>query len=197
MFWNLSKFAESLIPILDKDSDIARNIAVDVLNDFPKIFEGKWLDKMREKFGFSSKFKDDYKIISEFLNLIKEEGLDYTKAFRSLIIDNDEGFSFSNFEFKDSMASKKWFNSWKTRLHKEKKDIQNISKSMKKINPIYIPRNHIIEKVINELVQGKGNNMLEKILELTEKPYTYQKDCKYFELPPNPSEEVVNTFCGT
>ena len=111
---------------------------------------------MREKFGFSSKFKDDYKIISEFLNLIKEEGLDYTKAFRSLIFDNDEDFSFSNFEFKDSMASKKWFNSWKTRLYKEKKDIQNIFKSMKKINPIYIPRNHIIEKVINELVQGKG-----------------------------------------
>ena len=53
MFWNLSKFAESLIPILDKDSDIARNIAVDVLKDFPKIFEEKWLDKMREKFGFS------------------------------------------------------------------------------------------------------------------------------------------------
>ena len=68
---------------------------------------------------------------------------------------------------------------------------------MKKINPIYIPRNHIIEKVINELVQGKGNKMLEKILKLTEKPYTHQKDSKYFELPPNPSEEVTNTFCGT
>jgi len=197
MFWNLSKFAESLIPILDNDSDIARNIAVDVLKDFPRIFEGKWLDKMREKFGFSSKFKDDYKIISEFLNLIKEESLDYTKAFRSLIFDNDKDFSFSNFEFKDSIASKKWFNSWKNRLHKEKKDIQNISKSMKKINPIYIPRNHIIEKVINELVQGKGDNMLEKILKLTEKPYTKQKDSKYFELPPSPSEEVANTFCGT
>ena len=68
---------------------------------------------------------------------------------------------------------------------------------MKKINPIYIPRNHIIEKVINELVQGKGYNMLEKILKLTEKPYTKQKDSKYFELPPSPSEEVANTFCGT
>ena len=39
MFWNLSKFAETLIPILDNDSDIARNIAVDVLKDFPRIFE--------------------------------------------------------------------------------------------------------------------------------------------------------------
>ena len=76
-------------------------------------------------------------------------------------------------------------------------DFQNIFKSMKKINPIYIPRNHIIEKVIDELVQGKGNNMLEKILKLTEKPYTQQKDSKYFELPPSPSEEVTNTFCGT
>ena len=68
---------------------------------------------------------------------------------------------------------------------------------MKKINPIYIPRNHILEKVINELIQDKSITMLEKILELIEKPYTHQKNSKYFELPPNPSEEITNTFCGT
>ena len=38
--------------------------------------------------------------------------------------------------------------------------------------------------------------MLEKILKLTEKPYTKQKDSKYFELPPSPSEEVANTFAA-
>jgi len=197
MFWNISKFAESLIPILDEDSDIARNIAVDVLKDFPRIFEKKWLDNMRKKFGFSSKYKEDNQIISEFLNLIKDESLDYTKSFRNLIFDNNKDLSFGNFEFKKSVASRIWFNSWKNRLHKEKKDIQNIFKSMGKINPIYIPRNHIIEKVINELIQGKGNNMLEKILKLIEKPFKHQKDSKYFELPPNPSEEIINTFCGT
>ena len=197
MFWNLSKFAESLIPILDEDPNVARSIAIDVLKDFPRLFENIWLDNMRKKFGFSSKFKGDSQIISEFLNLIEGESLDYTQSFRNLIFDNNQDFSYRNFEFKESIASKRWFDSWHTRLHKEKIDIQNVFKSMKKINPIYIPRNHILEKVINELIKNKSNTMLEKILELIEKPYTHQKNSKYFELPPNPSEEITNTFCGT
>jgi uncharacterized protein YdiU (UPF0061 family) len=132
MFWNLSKFAESLIPILDEDPNVARSIAIDVLKDFPRLFENTWLDNMRKKFGFSSKFKGDSQIISEFLNLIEGESLDYTKSFRNLIFDNNKDFSYRNFEFKESTDSKKWFDSWKTRLRREKTDIQNVFKSMKK-----------------------------------------------------------------
>ena len=148
------------------------------------------LDKLDDYYNAYNKLREHWKrslnvglykeVLNETLTDISNDALDilndrlfvtyYDITSKQQIVkssfDNNEDFSYRNFEFKESTDSKKWFDSWKSRLCKEKIDIQNVFKSMKKVNPIYIPRNHILEKVINESVQHESNTMLEKILKL-------------------------------
>ena len=66
MLWNLSKFAECLIPLLDNNFETAKK-AINCLEIYPKYFEECWLDEMRKKLGFKKKIKDDHILINDFL----------------------------------------------------------------------------------------------------------------------------------
>ncbi len=68
---------------------------------------------------------------------------------------------------------------------------------MKKINPLYIPRNHLVEKVINEAINNENYQPLEDILEVINNPYSKKIDDIFYTATPNPDERVYQTFCGT
>ena len=85
MLWNLSKFAELIvIPLLSDNIEDAKKIAIEYLKEFPEIFEKNWLKEMRRKIGLTSIQNEDIKIINDFLELIKNENLDFTLSFRNL-----------------------------------------------------------------------------------------------------------------
>ena len=64
-------------------------------------------------------------------------------------------------------------------------------------NPIYIARNHLVEKAINSILENDDFSVMRKMLSLLKKPFKEIKSEKEFSLTPNPQEIVVNTFCGT
>src|SRR5271156_172778 len=49
--WNLARFAETLLPLLDSDQEKAIAVAMKVLGDYPALFERYWLAGMRKKLG--------------------------------------------------------------------------------------------------------------------------------------------------
>ena len=67
---------------------------------------------------------------------------------------------------------------------------------MKLVNPVYIPRNHIIEKIINEALQNNYksfrafNNCLSN-------PFEEKKEYIEYSNAPLENEKVLETFCGT
>ena len=84
MLWNLSKFAECLIPLLDNNFETAKKKAINCLEIYPKYFEKCWLDEMRKKLGFKKKIKDDHILINDFFKIMQKNNMDFTLSFRNL-----------------------------------------------------------------------------------------------------------------
>ena len=187
--WNLSRFAECLIPLIDNNEDKAIQLATEAIDNFQNIYEEKWLNMMRDKLGLFGKTKDDKKLIDDLLTWMEKNKADYTNTFCYLM-----NISIGNSSLYDDKEFINWSNNWKNRIF-----INNISKDksielMKKTNPIIIPRNHKVE----EALKAANENDLEvmnRLLSNLDNPYSEQKDIEDYQLPS--INEDYQTFCGT
>ena len=127
-----------------------------------------------------------------------QNGADFTLTFRSLssaIKGNDDHFlkCFVNHE-----EPKDWLKKWKKSLKKEKGNLDdNVVESLNSINPIYIPRNHMIERAIREYQENNTHKIMDELLEVTANPFLDQKNKEDYALPAKEDEQVTQTFCGT
>ncbi len=197
MLWNLSKFAECLLPFLNEDLNKSRKKAIDILNIFPEYFNKYWLKEMSKKIGISNIKKKDQLLINDLLKILADENLDFTLSFRNL----SKVDSYNDNIFFDKIKDKKkfgdWINRWNKRLQYERKDISKIKCMLDDVNPAYIPRNHIIEKIITAAEDKNDFSPMKKLLSIIEKPFVTQNVNIKYESAPKPHEIVSNTFCGT
>ncbi len=188
--WNLSRFAECLIPLININQDKAINQATEIINTFEKKYEEKWLNMMRGKLGLFNENDKDKSLILDLLTWMHQKKLDYTNTFCHLMNDEikkDIKFEDENFQ--------NWKIRWKERLRENSDNYQNYKKLMKSFNPIVIPRNHKVEEVLSEANQNNFEP-LERLLEILKKPYHNQSDILDYQIPSS-SNEKYQTFCGT
>ncbi len=188
--WNLSRFAECLIPLININQDKAINQATEIINTFEKKYEEKWLNMMRGKLGLFNENDKDKSLILDLLTWMHQKKLDYTNTFCHLMNDEikkDIKFEDENFQ--------NWKIRWKERLRENSDNYQNYKKLMKTFNPIVIPRNHKVEEVLSEANQNNFEP-LERLLEILKKPYNNQSDILDYQIPSS-SNEKYQTFCGT
>tara|TARA_B100001175_G_scaffold143911_1_gene122211 strand:+ start:124 stop:1569 length:1446 start_codon:yes stop_codon:yes gene_type:complete len=187
--WNLTRFAECLIPLINKKENEAINIAKETIDNFQNIYEVKWLNMMRDKLGLFSEDKNDKKLINDLLIWMDNNEADYTNTFCHLMnikIENPEIYNKEDFI--------NWSNLWQKRL-----SINNNSKKksldlMKASNPILIPRNHKVEEALTAANEG-DLRVLDKFLSVLNKPYDVQENIEDYQLPSINKE--YQTFCGT
>ncbi len=187
--WNLARFAECLIPLIDKDEDKAIKLATDLIDNFQNIYENKWVNMMRDKLGLFGEDKNDKKLINDLFNWMEKNKADYTNTFCNLMdINADEIYKNNDFI--------NWKNEWKKRseLNNSTKEKQN--KLMKSNNPIVIPRNHKVEEALVEADKGSLDKM-KKLLTILKKPYDNQNNIEEYQVPAPLSNEKYQTFCGT
>jgi len=79
--WNLARFAECIIPLIDQDEQKAISIATETINNFEKLYEEKWLNMMRDKLGLFGEDKDDKHLIFELLTWMENNKADFTNTF--------------------------------------------------------------------------------------------------------------------
>ena len=189
--WNLARFAETLLPLIDKNKDKAIKIVTEIINNFGEIYKKNWLEMMRKKLGLIEKKNNDEKLINDLLSLLHEQKADYTNTFCSLMnedVQNDK--IFNNKEFID------WHQKWKERLAKNNNSTEESLKLMRSVNPIVIPRNHKVEEVL-EAANKDDLNPFHDFLKVLEKPYENQLKNNNYQSPAPPSEKKYQTFCGT
>ena len=104
--------------------------------------------------------------------------------------------SFFNDLFNNSSALHSWIERWQQRLKQESRPDQQRQTHMLKANPLYIPRNHQIERVIGSAVEGNLKPFNELMSVLSE-PYIYNAKYSDYEKPPELTEVVQQTYCGT
>lgn len=189
--WNLARFGECIIPLVDDDQDNAIKIITEVINNFEKIYEDKWLNMMRDKLGLFGEDKNDKKLISDLLTLMQNHHADYTNTFCYLM-----NFKTENNQMFNDKDFVNWFNRWETRVKKNNISKEKYLKLMQSSNPLVIPRNHKVE----EALKAAGENNLEvmnKLLTVLKKPYDHQNDIIQYQSPSPLSEKKYQTFCGT
>jgi uncharacterized protein YdiU (UPF0061 family) len=187
--WNLSRFAECLIPLIDNNEDKAIQLATEAIDNFQNIYEEKWLNMMRDKLGLFGKTKDDKKLIDDLLTWMEKNKADYTNTFCYLM-----NISIGNSSLYDDKEFINWSNNWKNRIFINNNSKDKSIELMKKTNPIIIPRNHKVE----EALKAANENDLEvmnRLLSNLDNPYSEQKDIEDYQLPSN--NEGYQTFCGT
>ena len=187
--WNLARFAECLIPLIDKNEDTAIKLATDLIDNFQNIYEDKWLNMMRDKLGLFGEDKNDKKLINDLFNWMEKNKADYTNTFCNLMDINSDQI-YKNNDFID------WKNEWKKRSELNNSTKEKQSKLMKSNNPIVIPRNHKVEEALAEADKGSLDKM-KKLLAILKNPYDYQNNFQEYQTPAPSSNEKYQTFCGT
>jgi len=188
--WNLARFAECLIPLIDKNEETAIKIATDVIDNFQNIYEKKWLNMMRDKLGLFGEDKNDRQLIDDLLNWMEKYKIDYTNTFCHLMeIKIDEN------TYKDE-AFITWFDVWKKRSKLNNSSKEKQIELMKKNNPIVIPRNHKVEEALTEANNGNLEKM-KKLNDILKNPYSNQEDIAEYQVPAPIGNEKYQTFCGT
>jgi len=85
--------------------------------------------------------------------------------------------------------------SWFSKLEDRRKINKNFNKTNNKYNPKIIPRNHLVERILNES-ENDNYTTLYKFLENLNNPYS-EKVSSEFQRAPSEEEKVHQTFCGT
>lgn len=181
--WNLTRLAEALLPLFDEDQEKAVTMAKEELEKFPSLFDKAHLEIFSKKIGLPQ--NNDPELIRALLDLMTSQKTDFTLTFRSL--SNSPDSFLLNFE--DEEPAQDWLARWNAG------GIPDTS-LMKVINPVYIPRNHRIEEVIEAANRGNFNPFHE-LHKALQNPYNEQEGFEKLQQPPRPEEIVCNTFCGT
>ncbi|MED1799219.1 protein adenylyltransferase SelO [Brevibacillus porteri] len=190
--WNLSRFAETLLPLLHENEAQAVKMAEDALGEFSKLYHSNWLRGMRAKLGLFNEEEQDEALIVGLLNMMKEHRADYTNTFRALTINQPEGtVLFGTSEFTE------WHEQWKARLTRQPEDIEAVQQVMKNSNPAVIPRNHRVEEALEAAWKEGDNTVMERLLAVLSDPYAYTPEQVAYTTLPAESARPYQTFCGT
>ena len=188
LLWNLSRLADCLIPLIETDEKTAIAMLNRELNIIPEKFLQEFNQRIAAKLGLKYQMGDD-EMIQTWLEYLESEKLDFTLSFRKLadiIETSDSAF------FKKTDLFNKFESLWRPRLA----DISALKEKMNSLNPFFIPRNHHIEKAIQDAILGNFSTFHELHAVLS-KPFEEQPRWAHYASPPTEEEKIKNTFCGT
>jgi uncharacterized protein YdiU (UPF0061 family) len=189
--WNLARFAECIIPLIDQDEQKAISIATETINNFEKLYEEKWLNMMRDKLGLFGEDGDDKHLIFELLTWMENNKADFTNTFCNLMgIQSIKDPIYQNQEYLN------WTTKWKKRLEKNNTAKEKYLELMRSVNPIFIPRNHKVEEALKDASENKLET-LNQLLEVIKSPYKDNGMLKDYQQPMSNENGNYKTFCGT
>jgi uncharacterized protein YdiU (UPF0061 family) len=196
--WNLARFAETLLPLIDPDIDEAVGLATEVVAAFMDQFDARFLTGMRGKLGLSSARDEDAELVRALLTTMQHSRADFTLTFRRLALLAHAPVEQPRFRelFTADSAIDQWLEQWRKRLAIDPQSGPERATSMRATNPALIPRNHRVEFALTAAESG-DYTPFRKLLGILQRPYEEHPDAAEYSLPPEPSERVLQTFCGT
>lgn len=190
--WNLSRFAETLLPLLHVNQEQAVKLAQNAISDFAGLYRCNWLAGMRAKLGISNEELQDESLIEDLLSMMQKYRADYTNTFRALTFDKPEDtVLFGTAEFIQ------WHERWQARLERQQEPKASSQQLMRSSNPALIPRNHRVEDALEAAVKQGDYSVIERLLDVLSTPYAHSPEQGDYSMPPAPSTRPYRTFCGT
>lgn len=189
--WNLCRLAEALLPIIHKDRVTATQLASDVINTFPRLYQMKWLAMMRAKLGLTDAMAGDDALVFALLEWMEATKADYTGIFFDLSYRDNPATALTQ-----DTVFMAWYQQWRNRLRLNEQTFEQSQLDMRKYNPAVIPRNHQVEKAL-EAALGDDFTVFNHLMTVLSTPYIHSETLYPYQQPPLPSERVYQTYCGT
>jgi len=198
--WNLARLTQALLPLLDDDNERAIEKGQSIIDGFPALVQAAYRDGMRKKLGLTGDEPGDIPLIQDLLELMQQQGSDFTLTFRRLAeLAAPEGeldSSISSF-FEFDPAFDPWLQQWQARFDQDARDYAIRVKDMLTVNPVFIPRNHLVEEAIVAAESNLDFAPFHALVEVVTQPFDFDTTLTHYAKPPLPGQEVRQTFCGT
>lgn len=189
--WNLARFAETLLPLLDPDPKKAVADALEVLGEYPALFERYWLAGMRKKLGLQTGETGDVELIRSLLDWMQTSRADFTNTFRDL--SSEESPAGGRYQDPNFQA---WYSRWQDRLNRDGRPNTSACAVMRAVNPAVIPRNHRVEEALSAAEDHDDLSVVHRLLAALASPFDAGADLAQYHDPPV-DECNYRTFCGT
>ena len=195
--WNLARLAETLLPLIDPDDDDnAVMVATNLINRFIPQYTDIWTDGMRAKIGLSTAEDTDADLLNDLFTAMQGQGVDYTGFFRALATAATGDDDAVTALFDDANAITPWLARWHDRLLRDPQSPTDRARTMDTINPIYIPRNHLVEQALNAAEAGDYTPFNDLLAVLSD-PFTKRDGLERYASPAPADFGPFQTFCGT
>ena len=190
LVWNLAKFAESILSLIDKNEEQSIKQLTQVLQLVMPSYQEYFYKEFCKKLGLKSVNNKNIKLIEDYLKILDVESIDFTLSFRDLSKIINERLNLNDSIFSKSKNFNSWYLKWKKEIN-----LNEISNKMDLNNPCYIPRNHLIENALSKAIEGNMSE-INFMINLFENPYVQKNISRKYLIPSNSEEQYV-TFCGT
>ena len=190
--WNMARFAETLLPLIDENPDTSILLAKKAVVNFSKIYDQYWLLGMCHKLGLFNIEDGDESLINRLLELMEQYNADYTNTFKALTTKKLEGIKL--FETEEFIQ---WHLDWSERLKKQNSSNEEVVNLMKITNPAIIPRNFFVEKVLEDADKYDNMESLHDFLQALRDPYSYTAKQELYSNLDNNHDKGYQTYCGT
>lgn len=198
--WNLARYAETLLPLLNDDAEQALTIGTAAVEAFESSYQNYYEKAMAAKIGHlpNAHTPTTKQLLERLLQLMQQYNVDFTLAFRYLG-DNDSQRFLGLFSTEANKQSTSlaviWYNDW-LQSHSHA-DLAAVKHAINEVNPAIIPRNHRIEEAI-QAAQNQGDlTIFNRLLNVLKQPFTERNDTADLMQPAAPEQAVTTTFCGT
>jgi uncharacterized protein YdiU (UPF0061 family) len=197
--WNLARLAETLLPLIDADTDKAVGLATEIVQSFMAQFDAHFLEAMCHKLGITAPVEGDAELINRLLATMREARADFTLTFRGLAAAADGALEPTELRsrFPERSDIDQWLQDWRQRLERDPQNAADRAAGMRRVNPAFIPRNHRVEAALNAASERGDLEPFRTLLGILQRPYADQPEAAGFAQPPEASERVLHTFCGT
>lgn len=202
--WNLTRFAETLLSLINEDSEAAIEMVKEVLGTYVDRYQQARQSGLQTKLGLlpgdEQSNQQDKALIEALFDAMAASSADFTLTFYHLSRlssqpSDDDNLIRELFDHSDQCD--KWLLQWRERLSRDGQKDEVRQVSMQAVNPVYIPRNHQVEAAIRAAEDHGDFSVFYALHEVMQNPYVQQEGKNNYMLPPEPHEEIKQTFCGT
>jgi uncharacterized protein YdiU (UPF0061 family) len=182
--WNLNVLAKTFSVIADE------NIMKNYLDSFIEKYKSRYFELMTKKLGIIANSQDDYQLVSDLLDVLEKEEIDYTPFFYYISCDNKDEITKL---YKNKVDLNEWFISYEKRLTQESLSKEDRLKQMRKINPKYVLKNYILQEAI-ELAEKNNFTLVNELLNIAQNPY--DEHINFERYAQSTPKKVQNMVCS-
>ena len=194
--WNLYQLASALIEAIAAVNEADAEAARVLLEDWPRRYQRHWLREMRAKLGLAAEREQDADLVRDLFQLLEGQQADFTMTFRALGAALEQGFGALAEQVLEPDRLRPWFTALQARFAEEPADPAERREAMERVNPLYIPRNHLVEEALAAATDGEMQPF-HTLVDVLAAPFEQRPALDRFAEPAPRSFGGYQTFCGT